>query len=190
MKMIVIGNGPIEGKKGAEIDKFDIVVRMSHFKTKGYEEICGSKTDVWAVSNLWDTTGREDIPIIWCANPGGIYGVPFNKVQEHYGKGKVRCPSQESVNELYTALGYDKNPHKHPTLGLFTISMAIEAAHFLFETVAITGFTFNKEYFNTGKCKFYFDTDTPPAHKADGHDYDSERNLVDTLVKGGLLRWI
>ena len=54
MKVILIGNGcsATEHKLGKVIDsEFDLVLRMNRFKTEGYEEYVGSKTDVWVVSD-------------------------------------------------------------------------------------------------------------------------------------------
>ena len=46
---MVVGNaGSLkEQGLGKQIDKFDMVIRFNRFKTKGYEEDAGSKTDVW-----------------------------------------------------------------------------------------------------------------------------------------------
>lgn len=48
MKIILIGNSPsvLSKKNGHIIDKFDIVVRLNDFKTNGYEQYVGSKTDI------------------------------------------------------------------------------------------------------------------------------------------------
>lgn len=46
----VVGNAPTEiGKnKGLEIDSHDIVIRFNNYKTIGYENDYGTKTDIWA----------------------------------------------------------------------------------------------------------------------------------------------
>ena len=54
MKVLLVGNGcsATEHKLGKVIDsEFDLVLRMNRFKTKGFEEYVGSKTDVWVVTD-------------------------------------------------------------------------------------------------------------------------------------------
>ena len=47
MKVLIIGNSPkvLENEFGKEIDKFDIVIRINNFETKGFENQVGTKTD-------------------------------------------------------------------------------------------------------------------------------------------------
>ena len=50
MKVLLVGNGcsAAEHKLGKFIDsEFDLVLRMNRFKTIGFEEYVGSKTDIW-----------------------------------------------------------------------------------------------------------------------------------------------
>ena len=62
-----MGNGSsvLEHKLGNVIDsEFDYVFRMNRFKTEGYEEYVGSKTDIWVVSDnafQWVKTKTEGI---------------------------------------------------------------------------------------------------------------------------------
>ena len=54
MKVLLVGNGcsALEHKLGKVIDtEFDLVLRMNRFKTEGYEEYVGSKTNVWLVTD-------------------------------------------------------------------------------------------------------------------------------------------
>jgi hypothetical protein len=48
MSAIVVGNGGslLNQSNGEKIDSFDKVIRMGCFKTKGYEEYTGTKTDI------------------------------------------------------------------------------------------------------------------------------------------------
>ena len=55
MKVLLIGNGysAIEQKYGNIIDsEFDMISRMNRFKTKGFEEYVGSKTDIWVITDI------------------------------------------------------------------------------------------------------------------------------------------
>lgn len=49
-KVLLIGNGPsvTAQEMGGVIDAFDgDVARFNHFKTRGFEKYCGSRTDIW-----------------------------------------------------------------------------------------------------------------------------------------------
>ena len=90
MKVLLVGNGcsATEHKLGKTIDsKFDLVLRMNRFKTEGYEEYVGSKTDVWVVSDnafQWVINKTEGIEgsINW-KNYQAIYvGIPTFKYLE------------------------------------------------------------------------------------------------------------
>ena len=87
MKVLLVGNGcsAIDQKMGKVIDsEFDLVLRMNRFKTEGYEEYVGSKTDVWVVSDnafQWVRNKTEGIEGSnnW-KNYGAIYiGIPSFK---------------------------------------------------------------------------------------------------------------
>jgi tetratricopeptide (TPR) repeat protein len=51
--IVVIGNGPsaVHHPLGAVIDRFERVVRLNDYRTKGYELFVGDKTTTWAVSD-------------------------------------------------------------------------------------------------------------------------------------------
>ena len=54
MRIILIGNvcSATEEKLGKVIDtEFDLVLRMNRFKTEGFEEYVGTKTDIWVVTD-------------------------------------------------------------------------------------------------------------------------------------------
>lgn len=49
----VIGNGPVRQPSGKLIDSFPTVIRLNNWRTEGFEELVGTKTDVWC-TNVWD----------------------------------------------------------------------------------------------------------------------------------------
>jgi len=51
--VIIVGNGSILKSQGLghKIDQFDEVIRINDWKTKGFEEIAGSKTTIWVMYN-------------------------------------------------------------------------------------------------------------------------------------------
>ena len=50
MKIIIVGNGSCNIKKGELIDKFPNIIRFNLFQIKNFEEYIGSKTTHWIVS--------------------------------------------------------------------------------------------------------------------------------------------
>ena len=90
MKVLLVGNGfsIMNEELGEVIDSdFDLVFRMNRFKTKGFEEYVGSKTNVWVVSDnafkwvLEETEGIEGSQN-W-KNYNAIYvGIPSFKYQK------------------------------------------------------------------------------------------------------------
>ena len=61
---------------GKEVDKFDIVIRMNRFKTEGYEEYIGTKTDFWCLNRklLLQKTNRYY----------GFYNENWDKYKKQY----------------------------------------------------------------------------------------------------------
>ena len=90
MRIILIGNGcsATEEKLGKIIDtELDLVLRMNRFKTEGFEEYVGSRTDIWVVSDnafkwvLEETEGIEGSQN-WKKYTAIYVGVPSFKYQE------------------------------------------------------------------------------------------------------------
>lgn len=52
-RVIIVGNGTsvLDHKNGNLIDGFDVVVRMNSFRTKGFEDYTGTKTNIWFTVN-------------------------------------------------------------------------------------------------------------------------------------------
>ncbi len=51
-KVVIVANANLKNSKtvGLEVDKSDVVVRMNRFRTDGYEEYLGTKTDFWCIN--------------------------------------------------------------------------------------------------------------------------------------------
>lgn len=63
----IVGNGTqLKGsKKGNEIDSHDIVIRFNKFVTKGFEEDCGSKTNIWVTNTfLQEAINVDDLDFV------------------------------------------------------------------------------------------------------------------------------
>jgi hypothetical protein len=73
-RLVIVGNGgsSINAKNGNFIDNSDIVVRIKKFKTKGFEEFVGSKTNIWITK--WFSYQKTTIENIWVPfiNPKSI----------------------------------------------------------------------------------------------------------------------
>lgn len=68
MKLLLIGNGPSALAKplGEEIDTFDgKVVRFNDFRTKGYEDRLGSRTDIWVTTSAYGPHLRTAFEKVW-----------------------------------------------------------------------------------------------------------------------------
>lgn len=61
-RVAVVGNGPQEigTGKGAEIDGHDIIIRFNNFRTKGFEEDYGYRTDIWVRNANIVTEDRDN----------------------------------------------------------------------------------------------------------------------------------
>ena len=51
-RLAVVGNGPVTGR-GAEIDSHAAVIRLNNWRTDGFEEHVGQRTDAWC-TNCWE----------------------------------------------------------------------------------------------------------------------------------------
>ena len=60
-RVIVVGNSTsvLSEELGSTIDSYDIVVRINHCVTKGYEKFIGKKIDIWSTTNTDTSRGRS-----------------------------------------------------------------------------------------------------------------------------------
>ncbi len=130
MKVLLVGNGcsALEHKLGKVIDtEFDLVLRMNRFKTEGYEEYVGSKTNVWVVTdNMFQYVLNKEDGIEgsqnW-RNYDAIYvGIPTFKYNQF---NKTQTENLELPVYIFPTQIADEASHKlnlpssqWPTLGL------------------------------------------------------------------------
>ena len=197
MKVLLMGNGcsATEHKLGKLIDsEFDLVLRMNRFKTEGYEDYVGSKTDVWVVSDnafqwvLNQTDGVEGSNN-W-RNYQAIYvGIPTFKYQESkvdwsdkLGKPVYIFPPQVA-DSATSKLNLPSD--QWPTLGmqcLYGLLMDEEV-----KDIYVYGFDGkNKKY----KYLHYFDNEKNPEWETSAyygrkitHDDNREFNHIQDLIK-------
>lgn len=127
MSIILVGNGTsiLDNKNGEKIDSFENVVRFNSFKTKGFEQYTGSKT------NIWVTVSQYHINRINL----------FDKVIVHSWETQSKCKMYNELNNRRPCekISFDfisTIPVKSPSTGLIAIH------HFLkqYDLVTITGF--------------------------------------------------
>ena len=61
--VLIVGNGPSASQSdlGQEIDRFDTVVRINNYVTKGLESKVGSRTDIWVNGANQGLKKRQDL---------------------------------------------------------------------------------------------------------------------------------
>jgi len=117
MRILIIGNAPVERELGYMVDTFDFVVRINVFKP-GHEKFIGSKTDIIAIGNPIKVDPRFDCPV-WGAFPAHSYEVLYNDMEKTYGRRLVKF-EHELIKRLQSELGYFY-PSRFSTTGLTTI---------------------------------------------------------------------
>lgn len=86
LKILLIGNGPsaTNQKLGKEIDEFPIVVRFNSYRTEGYEEYVGSKTDIWITTDIFPAWHKEYKEVVLCSFNRSPDNSLLLKMKEYY----------------------------------------------------------------------------------------------------------
>jgi len=143
----VVGNGAFGEPRGQEIDAFPTVVRFNGFKTKGFEEMAGSKTTIHVLNSQNLALARPNPAgpmylLIDTCTPARMFEFYFANLHRVAGLQIVR-PS------LYRQLGCLLHG-RYKTQGYFFI----ELARLHFDSVAIAGFSGQNHYFDA-RWKMY-----------------------------------
>ena len=128
MGIIIVGNGTsiADKKNGHKIDNFDKVLRFNSFKTQGYEEYTGTKTNIWVTVNHAHTRDIND----------------FNEVIVHSWQwDKDLCKLYKELSSLRECHKTSRDlkgmiPLKSPSTGIISIYMMLER----YDQVCVTGF--------------------------------------------------
>ncbi len=128
MSLILVGNGTslLDKNNGSLIDSFDTVVRFNSYKTIGYEENIGAKTDIWFTVNDYHIKELNS----------------YKEVYTHsWEKNESKCKLTSEIRKYVKAKKIDHDlilsmPIKAPSTGLIAIYYFIEKYGF----VTITGF--------------------------------------------------
>ena len=184
MRLIIIGNGNFTAPQGHLINTFDTVIRLSCFKIKGFEHVVGTKTDIVSVARIENLDPLP--PIVWAGNPMGLQAIPPNEILRAYPNGIKQNPYY-SLKECYERCGYfkdgdEKKQTSHPTLGLFTIYMALKFAAFFYEQpITITGFDFG----HPGWKRYYWGDGEYVKPRPYQHQHTKEREVIKDMIGKG-----
>ena len=176
-KVYIVGNGPSACSKplGQEIDAADVVVRINNFKTQGFEQYVGTKTDILFTCRLneyFDTL--QNFPeVILCLlmNPLDGVEIPQEMITAPNISERIDWPE---VDRMTALLNLKENCY--PSTGFICMLKMVDR----FRHVNVVGFDHfaqqNGHYFAPGARI------TPPRHDADG-----ERRWFQAYKDRGLL---
>ena len=127
-EIIIVGNGSsiLDNNNGDVIDSFNNVVRFNSYKTKGFENHTGAKTDIWFTVNKTHIKEAKE----------------YKKVYVHsWEHSELKCKITQDIRKEVDAIKIDKDfiktiPIKCPSTGLIAIYYFIEK----YGSVTITGF--------------------------------------------------
>ncbi len=176
----VVGNSPSgEGKnKGHEIDSHDIVIRFNNYKTKGYEEDYGSKTDIWVKCSSDDidhNIRNENLQLI-------VYEPDYI----HYPiiDGYLEVLTNSSINIDY----FDYQDHVplrktlniFPSSGLVTIEKILKLS---VKAVNFYGFSFQQEKQEGCAIHYFKDkNEQDTIRRSSWHSYNEESKYLKQII--------
>lgn len=181
MKIAIVGNADIHTKHGEFIDSHDMVIRFNHCRTKGYEDIVGTKTTALGVALGTDAGSnhleRIDKDILRQCNIV-IFGKPKrNTMYEE----RIKTIAQKSMlfdyitNECYNHLV--DLVGQNPSTGISVIYNIIKTVH---------NNEINIFNFDNFKTVHYFET-AKREKKVLYHPIDKEKEVMEIWRSRGLL---
>ena len=184
----LVGNAPqlLGQSKGAAIDATGYVIRLNDFKTEGYEQDVGARTDLWYSSAnrlARPNIGQASLQRIWIYQP---YGPHFPELPD-FAQARLGLPLTEAtatylpphIHTLTARLIYPR-----PSTGFRMIALL---EFFVRRAYKIAGFSFFQ-----GAALHYFDAaDDNRLQVGEVHAIDFERDFVDqVLAPCGFLDYI
>jgi alpha-N-acetyl-neuraminate alpha-2,8-sialyltransferase (sialyltransferase 8D) len=184
----IIGNSPVllESELGKQIDDYDIVIRCNHGPTEGYEQHVGSKTNFRVVSSK--VFGYDEITSLskfdheYLSNLDDqhfIIKLPLNRFPNHAlhgfqknfgGSNKVSVMKDAFQQTIKQSVG-----GVEPSTGIFGLILFL----CFVDKIDIYGFDFYSERGKTNKLHYFEDVNHVPG----SHNFDTELNIVDSLVQ-------
>ena len=175
-KVIVIGNSPsiLKNKLGKVIDSYDIVIRLNHCPTKGYEKYIGNKFNIWATTknkehNNFVPDNYSELLEVWYRTPVSRKRMQDIPEKDENGEelnipSKLLFKNRKGVERdgrfkhFFYGHGNVRDTKHEPDTGLLTILQAIRQ----FDDVTIHGFDFYQE--SEGFIQGYYREKQKDAH--------------------------
>ena len=179
--LIIGGGNSIKNfKLGKLIDNFPVVARINNYETSGYQELVGSKTNIWFNGANQGLKKRNNIPknIITLIPPQILIDKGkniHNRIKKRLHTENYNLVDLEVMQQFEKALGI-----KRITTGTNSILWALNN----FEKVIIHGFDFfidSKTHYHDGPLKKWF-INNGLIKKAVKHDTIKEKMYIDSLI--------
>lgn len=185
----VVGNGPSEiGKgKGAEIDAHDIVIRMNNYKTEGYEQDYGSKTDIW----VRGAGGDDVLDYTSVSNyKACVWAVSHKNFMVHFDNLELLNRDLKNPNILIIDLPFDNLNSLKKESGITFPSTGLGFIYYMMKKcsakqVDFYGFSFLEENF-AGYATHYFNdrSEDEARQRSSCHSFNEEAEYMKKLVRG------
>lgn len=194
LSVVVVANGPsvLLTEMGTKIDKFDRVIRVNNFRTKGFEKFVGSKTDYAVISPACMPSAElSALPVskvhVFGANLRDDYDKISARLMDKNRGCKVVPPKTNIlkpslyVDAMRMDMNFNLEAERWPSTGVVAVQWARDI-HGKAAKIWVHGFDFYAD--NRVTLSRYFDVTT----KADGkHDFDLEKAYLQTLLSKGAI---
>ena len=183
--IIIIGGGQsiLNHKLGEFIDSFPTIGRINNYKTYGFEEFIGSRTNIWFNGANQGLKKNEVIPHrVVVLIPPNILAEKGGKIHDRIIK-RLNTNNYELVPKKYMDKFESEVNTQRLTTGTNSILWAIEN----FDRVFIHGFDFfidSKTHYNDGKIKKWL-IENGLIKKAQKHNTAKEKQYIEKLISQG-----
>ena len=185
MKLAIVGNGKLSQNYGKDIDSCDLVIRFNKAKTKGYEQLVGTKTSILALvgeTSLSYNQAVDKLDKSIVRDIEYIY-ISGRKRNEDYEKAILKLKGHGNIIFQYINYDYfkamctliDIKTNKNPSTGINILCYMI-ATHM---NLNDGDNEFNIYGFDNFKSGHYFDDEN--RNNSGFHDLDIERQILDYL---------
>ena len=183
--IIIIGGGQsiLNHKIGEFIDSFPTIGRINNYKTYGFEEFIGSRTNIWFNGANQGLKKNKVIPHrVVVLIPPKILAEKGGKIHDRIIR-RLNTEKYELVPKKYMDKFESEVNTQRLTTGTNSILWAIEN----FNRVYIHGFDFfidSKTHYNDGKIKKWL-IENGLIKKAQKHNTAKEKQYIEKLISQG-----
>lgn len=183
ISIAIVGNAGYltEIKQGSKIDSYDIVIRMNNFCIYGFEEMLGSKVDIFFTNfggSIKYQAEVQQAKYILASRPNHFFKTKHRAFAHRKGKhlttgmkkmqrDTVYAPSLEYYSHWIEKLDIT------PTTGFMAIVFVLDCLKSRLDKVYITGFSFFQD-----KSHYFSNQHVDPEGY---HDVEREKNYLKTL---------